>query len=136
MSALGAAVGKGIGAVGGPQVAAVVVAVGLVVGALGGGLIAGGQGQQATTRGGLAIYPCPDSGPALATVGSGQKFLVDRQERRRELGAHLLPAAGPHRGVGHVRAAPDRGLDRRDPGRALLAGRSPGRDPRASRARR
>ena len=24
----------------------------------------------------LSIYPCPDSGPALATVGSGQKFLV------------------------------------------------------------
>ncbi len=76
MSALGAAVGKGIGAVGGPQVAALVVAGGLIVGALGGGFIAGGQGQQATTKGGLAIYPCPDSGPALATVGSGQKFLV------------------------------------------------------------
>lgn len=77
MSALGAAVGKGISAVGGPQVAALVVVGGLIVGALGGGFIVGGlQGQQATTTGGLAIYPCPDSGPALATVGSGQKFLV------------------------------------------------------------
>ena len=76
MSALGAALGRGIGAVGGPQVAALVVAGGLVVGALGGGFFAGGQGPQGTTRGGLAIYPCPDSGPALATVGSGQKFLV------------------------------------------------------------
>ncbi len=77
MSALGAAFGKGIGAVGGPQVAALVVAGGLVIGALGGGLIAGGgSGGQATTGAALSIYPCPDSGPAIARVGSGQKFLV------------------------------------------------------------
>ena len=46
-------------------------------GALGGGLVAGGgSGGQATTGASLSIYPCPDSGPAIAQVGSGQKFLV------------------------------------------------------------
>ena len=77
MSALGAGVGKAVGGLGGPQIAAIVVAGGLLVGAIGGGLAGGGgTGQQGTTQATLSIYPCPDSGPALATVGSGQKFLV------------------------------------------------------------
>ncbi len=77
MSAFGAGVGKAVGSLGGPQIAAIVVAGGLLVGAIGGGLVGGGgSGQQGTTQATLSIYPCPDSGPALATVGSGQKFLV------------------------------------------------------------
>ena len=77
MSGFGAGVGKAVGSLGGPQIAAIVVAGGLVVGAIGGGLVGGGgSGQQGTSQATLSIYPCPDSGPALATVGSGQKFLV------------------------------------------------------------
>ena len=77
MSAFGAGIGKAVGGLGGPQVVAIVVAGGLVAGAIGGGILGGGgSGKPATSSASLAIYPCPDSGPALATVGSGQKFLV------------------------------------------------------------
>jgi hypothetical protein len=79
MSALGAAVGKAVGAIGGPQVAAVVLAGGLVVGGLAGGIIVRGGGTSgagAQTTAKLSIYPCPGAGPLLATVGSGQQFLV------------------------------------------------------------
>jgi hypothetical protein len=79
MSALGAAVGKAVGAIGGPQVAAVVLAGGLVVGGLAGGVIVrggGASGPGAPTTAKLSIYPCPGAGPVLATVGSGQQFLV------------------------------------------------------------
>ncbi len=70
--------------------------------------------------------PVPRQRPGACDRGLGTEVPRHRQERRRELGAHLLPAAGPHRGVGHVGAAPDRGLDRFDPGRAVLAGRGRG----------
>ena len=136
MSALGAAIGKGIGAVGGPQVAAVVVAVGLVDRALGGGLIAGGAGRPGHDEGRPLDLPVPRQRPGTRDRRVGPEVPRHRQERRRELGADLLPAAGPHRGVGDVGTAPDRGLDDGDPGRALLAGRSPDRAPRASPARR
>ena len=77
VSGFGAGVGKAVGGLGGPQVAAIAIAGGLVVGAIGGGLIAGGgSGQGATSAATLAIYPCPEAGPALATVPSGQQFLV------------------------------------------------------------
>jgi hypothetical protein len=77
MSALGAGVGKAVGGLGGPQVAALVIAGGLVVGAIGGGIFAGGGSSQgATSAATLSIYPCPEAGPALATVPSGQQFLV------------------------------------------------------------
>ena len=73
---IGAGIGKAVGSLGGPQVVAIVAAGGLVAGAIGGGILGGGSGKPATSSASLAIYPCPDSGPALATVGSGQKFLV------------------------------------------------------------
>ena len=77
VSAFGAGIGKAVGSLGGPQVVAIVAAGGLVAGAIGGGILGGGgSGKPATSSASLAIYPCPDSGPALATVGSGQKFLV------------------------------------------------------------
>ena len=101
VSAFGAGIGKAVGSLGGPQVAAIVVAGGLVVGAIGGGMFAGGGvGQAGDVRGLLSIYPCPDSGPALASVGLGPEVPRHRQERRRELGPDLLPAAGPHGGLG------------------------------------
>ena len=77
MSAFGAAVGKAVGAIGGPQVAAAVLVGGLVVGGLAGGIVARGpSGQPAQASGKLSIYPCPNTGPAWASVSSGQKFLV------------------------------------------------------------
>src|SRR4029079_9612471 len=75
VSAFGAGIGRAVASLGGPQVAAIVVAGGLVAGAIGGGIFGGGSGTNATSPASLAIYPCPDSGPALASVGSGQKFL-------------------------------------------------------------
>ena len=70
VSAFGAGIGKAVGSLGGPQVAAIVVAGGLVAGAIGGGILGGGgSGKPATSSASLSIYPCPDSGPALATVG-------------------------------------------------------------------
>ena len=78
MSAIGAALSRGVTSLGGPQVAAVVVAAGLVAGGLGGASIGSGafSGQPATTSGELAVYPCPDQGPALLTVKGGQKMLA------------------------------------------------------------
>ena len=77
VSAFGAGVGKAMGGLGGPQVAAIVIAGGLVAGAIGGGIVAGGGSDQgATSSATLSIYPCPEAGPALATVPSGQQFLV------------------------------------------------------------
>ena len=76
MSGFGAGIGKAVGSLGGPQIAAVVVAGGLLVGAIGGGVFAGRGSGPATSTASLSIYPCPNAGPPLAAVGSGQKFLV------------------------------------------------------------
>ncbi len=78
MSAVGATFGKAVGALGGPQLAAILVAGGLVAGALTGGLIAGplSSGVGGTSTGQLSIYACPGVGPALQTVPAGQRFLV------------------------------------------------------------
>ncbi len=78
MSAFGAAAGRAVSALGGPQIAAVLVAAGLLAGALTGGAIAGGAVKGGTdgSSGVLSIYPCPNSGPALMTVPAGQRFLV------------------------------------------------------------
>lgn len=78
MSAIGGALGRLVGTLGGPQAAVVVVVAGLVVGGIGGGLLAGGGlgGIPASPEGELGVYPCPDQGPALTTVRSGQSMLV------------------------------------------------------------
>ncbi len=78
MSAIGGVVGRAVGALGGPQLAAVIVAGGLLVGAVGGGLVAGAgrSGDTGPGTGELSIYPCPNVGPALQTVPAGQRFLV------------------------------------------------------------
>ncbi len=96
-----------LGALGGPATAAALVAGGLVAGAIGGGLVAG-AGSGATVpepaAGTLPVYPCPDAGPALATVQGGQRLLVTG---RTEDGAWLrihLPAPG--RTEGWVQATP------------------------------
>ena len=77
MSAIGAALGKFIGAVGGPQVTAIVLVGGVAVGATVGGFAASNSSAtQGTTGSELPIYPCPDQGPELAKAPSGQKMLV------------------------------------------------------------
>ncbi len=79
MSAGGGLLSQVVGSLGGAPTAAALVAGGIVVGALGGGAVAGGVfsgGSSATSTGELAVYPCPDVGPALFTVPGGQEFLV------------------------------------------------------------
>jgi hypothetical protein len=106
MSALGAAVAKGAASLGGPQAAALVVAGGLVAGGLGGAWIgSGGPGQQqAVASGELAVYPCPEQGPALTTVKRGQKLLATG---RSEDGSWLrIHYPSPGRSEAWVVAAP------------------------------
>ena len=123
MSALGAGIGKAVGSLGGPQVAAIVVAGGLVAGAIGGGILGGGGIRQARDLVGVAVdLPLPRLGSRARLGGLRPEVPRDRQERRRELGPDLLPAAGPHRGLGDLRAAQGRRLAERRPGRALLTG--------------
>ncbi|MHB8893439.1 MAG: hypothetical protein ACYC65_15500, partial [Candidatus Limnocylindrales bacterium] len=77
MSAIGAALVRGVTSLGGPQVAAVVVAGGLLAGGVGGAYLAGQpSGRSVVPTGELAVYPCPDEGPALLTVKGGQKLLA------------------------------------------------------------
>ena len=77
MSAIGAALARGVTSLGGPQVAAVVVAGGLLAGGVGGAYLAGQpSGRSVVPAGELAVYPCPDEGPALLTVKGGQKLLA------------------------------------------------------------
>lgn len=79
MSAGGGLLSQVVGSLGGAPTAAALVAGGIVVGALGGGAVSGGVfsgGSSATGTGELAVYPCPDVGPALFTVPGGQAFLV------------------------------------------------------------
>ena len=77
MSAFGTAVGKVVGLGGGPQITAALLLGGLVIGGAAGGFIASGPGgSQGTAGAQLEIYPCPDQGPAIAKVSSGQQMLV------------------------------------------------------------
>jgi hypothetical protein len=76
MSAIGVLLAKVVGSVGGPVATGAVVAGGIAVGAIGGGLFASGGGQQASAGGELAVYPCPNQGPAVATIHAGQQVLA------------------------------------------------------------
>ena len=63
VSAFGAGIGKAVGSLGGPQVAAIVVAGGLVAGAIGGGILGGGGIRQARDLVGVAVdLPLPRLG--------------------------------------------------------------------------
>ena len=79
MSALGVFFTRAVATLGGGQAASVVVVGGLVFGAVGGGAIAAGVfgGHGGTASGGtVAVYPCPNQGPALLKVAAGQQLLV------------------------------------------------------------
>lgn len=78
MSSVGAWLSRAIAALGGPQAAAAVLVAGLVVGGLGGAVVAGAgrQGGATAASGSVSVYPCPDQGPAVATVAGGQQLLV------------------------------------------------------------
>ena len=76
MSAIGAALAKGLAALGGPAPAAAIIAGGLVVGVIGGGVIATGGGQGVTSEGELAVYACPGTGSPLMTIPGGQRLLA------------------------------------------------------------
>ena len=105
MSAIGAAFSRGVASLGGPQVAAVVVAGGLIVGGLGGAYVASRPpGESVVPAGELAVYPCPDQGPALMTVKGGQKLLATG---RTEDGAWLrIHYPLPGRSEAWVQASP------------------------------
>ncbi len=75
MSAIGVLVARVVSSVGGPVVTGAVIAGGIAVGALGGGLFASG-GQQASAGEQLPVYPCPNTGPVLATIQAGQQVLA------------------------------------------------------------
>jgi hypothetical protein len=98
-----------LGAVGGPTTAAALVAGGLVAGVIGGGVLAGAAsgdrpGGGAPAAGTLPVYPCPNAGPALATVQGGQRLLVTG---RTEDGAWLrIHLPEPGRTEGWVQANP------------------------------
>jgi hypothetical protein len=75
---LGATLGKFTGALGGAPVAGGVIVTGLVVGAIA-GASAGGAFTGPTPSASpaeAAVYPCPNMGPELITVKSGQRVLV------------------------------------------------------------
>ena len=105
MSAIGAAFARGVASLGGPQVAAVVVAGGLIAGGLGGAFVASQSPREAVVPAGeLAVYPCPDQGPALMTVKGGQKLLATG---RTEDGAWLrIHYPLPGRSEAWVQASP------------------------------
>lgn len=100
------AIGTVTGVLGGPKIAALIVAGGLVAGSVGGVAVsrAGGSGTPATASGTLPVYPCPDTGPALLVVQGGQKLLVTG---RTEDGAWLrIHLPEPVRPEGWVQASP------------------------------
>ncbi len=106
MTTVGGVVGRALASLGGPQTAVLLVVGGVIAGALGGGAIAGGvfSGPSATSAGELQVYPCPDIGPALASVKSGQKVLVTgRSEDGTWLRIHLPE---PGRTEGWVQTKP------------------------------
>jgi hypothetical protein len=105
MSAIGAAFARGVASLGGPQVAAVVVAGGLIAGGLGGAYVASQPSRESVVPAGeLAVYPCPDQGPALMTVKGGQKLLATG---RTEDGAWLrIHYPLPGRSEAWVQASP------------------------------
>ena len=78
MSAIGAALAKGLAALGGPAPATAILVGGLVVGAIGGGIAAAnaGGGQGVTSTGKLAVYACPATGSPLLTIPGGQRLLA------------------------------------------------------------
>ena len=106
MSAVGGAIARAVSALGGPQVAAVVVVAGLVVGGVGGSLVAlgGSSNAPASSSGQLPVYPCPNQGPALVSVAGGQQLLVTgRLADGSWLRVHLPT---PGRDEGWIQASP------------------------------
>lgn len=106
MTTVGGVVGRALASLGGPQTAVLLVVGGVIAGALGGGAMASGvfSGPSATSAGELQVYPCPDIGPALASVKSGQKVLVTgRSEDGTWLRIHLPE---PGRTEGWVQTKP------------------------------
>ncbi len=104
MSAIGALIAKVVASVGGPVATGAVVAGGIAVGAVGGGLFASGGGQQASAGGELAVYPCPNAGPAIAKIHAGQQVLATgRSADSTWLRIHF---PDPGRGEAWVEAGP------------------------------
>jgi hypothetical protein len=78
MSVLGAWLGKFTGAMGGVPAAGAIVAGGLVIGIVVGG-VSGGGGLGASPAPSIVvseIYPCPNMGPPLKSIQSGQHVYV------------------------------------------------------------
>jgi hypothetical protein len=108
LTAVGTALSRALGPLGGPGISAALVAGGLAIGALGGGLAvglgSGGNGAPGPAGGGLPVYGCPGTGSPLAGVRAGQSVLATG---RTQDGAWLrihLPLPG--RTEGWVQAAP------------------------------
>ncbi len=78
MSAAGAWLARLVSAVGGAPATGALLIGGLLVGIAGGFLLGGGlpASPEPSLAGTLAIYPCPNSGPAILQAPSGQRMLV------------------------------------------------------------
>ena len=104
MNALSALLARVLGALGGGPVTAGLVIGGLVLGGVGGAVIGSSGGPSASPSGAtLAVYPCPDQGPALLQVPGGQQMLVTGRTADGTWLRISYPAPG--RSEGWVRAA-------------------------------
>ncbi|MHB8959454.1 MAG: hypothetical protein ACYDAN_07495 [Candidatus Limnocylindrales bacterium] len=104
MSAAGAWLVRALASLGGPQTAVAVLVAGVVAGGLGGYAITNSQRAGSTTANSVAVYPCPNQGPALLTIAGGQQLLVTgRLADSSWLRIHLPE---PGRTEGWVQAGP------------------------------
>ena len=104
MSAVGAWLARAFASLGGPQTAVAVLVAGVVAGGLGGYAITNSQRASSPTANAVAVFPCPNQGPALLTVAGGQQLLVTgRLADASWLRIHLPE---PGRTEGWVKAGP------------------------------
>ena len=104
MSAVGAWLARAFASLGGPQMVVAVLVAGVVAGGLGGYAITNSQRASSPTANAVAVFPCPNQGPALLTVAGGQQLLVTgRLADASWLRIHLPE---PGRTEGWVKAGP------------------------------
>ncbi len=104
MSTAGAWLVRALASLGGPQTAVAVLVAGVVAGGLGGYAITNSQRAGSTNANSVAVYPCPNQGPALLTIAGGQQLLVTgRLADSSWLRIHLPE---PGRSEGWVQAGP------------------------------
>ena len=135
MSLLGTWLAKFTGAMGGAPAAGAIVVGGLIVGIVvgagtGGGAIGGSPAPSVALS---EIYPCPNMGPPLLTVKSGQHVYVTGKTADGTWLRIHYGSAGRAGGVDPGERLPGPRVPRRRPGRELCARGAPGGRPVADR---